>query len=212
MSNVFIHENCYLILDENLIHAGTGSMVSGYSPVHSPRYFTYLHHKDYPIEDNLSFRYFDECALDCEFCKDRRLVAAADQLKSIFNMLDTNSLTMATKGNKNDWIAGDLMTLGWAIYRNGVVVDDNFERRLGHEFQTLLLTNKMIKYSPNSSWAAIDSWRKKVPKSVIEGTCRTYLYDGKGQLRSNFSLSWGSRKMIPFQDTVKTRKASNLDW
>ena len=50
MSNIFIPENCYLILDKNLIHTGTESMrILEYAPVHSPRCFTYLHYKDYPI-------------------------------------------------------------------------------------------------------------------------------------------------------------------
>ena len=213
MTDIFIPENCYLILDENLIHAGTGSMISGYSPVHSPRYFTYVHHKDYPIHDNISFRYFDECDPDCAFCNDKRLLAITDQLKCIFDTLDTNVMSMAMKCYKNDWVAGDLVTLGWVIFRNGVVVDDHFERRLGHEFQTLLLTKKMIKYSPNSSWAAIDTWKKTDLKNVMEGTCRTYLYKNDSGLRPNVALTWGSRKMIPYQDDEKkNRKASNLDW
>ena len=36
ISEISIPENCMLILDENLIHAGTETMTCGYSPVHSP--------------------------------------------------------------------------------------------------------------------------------------------------------------------------------
>ena len=81
----------------------------------------------------------------------------AQDLNSAFDMLDCNELTMANKRSTNDCIAGDLMSVGWLIYRNGVVVNNDFERRLGHAFQTILMTNKMVKYSPNSSWIVINS-------------------------------------------------------
>ena len=41
----------------------------------------------------------------------------------------------------NDWVAGDLMLLGWIFVRNGVGVNVEFERLLAHEFQALLLTS-----------------------------------------------------------------------
>ena len=48
---------------------------------------------------------------------------------------------------------------------------------------------------------------------MMEGTCRTYLYKNDTGLRPNVALTWGSRKMIPYQhDEQKNTKASNLDW
>ena len=215
VSNVFIPENCILIIDENLlVHAGSESMTSGYAPVFSPRYFSYLHHKDKEFEEDIMYRDFYVCPKDCAFCNDQRLIDIANQIKDICEMTNCNDLLLARKNGSKDWIAGDLVLLGWVIYKRGVVVDTELEMRLAHEFQTLLLTNTMTKYYTKKTWVVIDSAREegemeKYKGKIIPDTCRHYMKKKDKSLRPGFSLLWGKRKMIPYIPDDQTK---HLEW
>ena len=97
-----------VILDENLIHAGTESLTCGYAPVHSPRYFTYVHHKDKQVEKAFSFNKFSLCGDDCVFCSDHGVKEITSELKKTLSVLNSSGLSMATRNHCTDWIAGDI--------------------------------------------------------------------------------------------------------
>ena len=142
ISEIFIPENCILVIDENLIHSGTETMTCGYSPVHSPRYFTYVHHKDSPAQRDVNFNKFFTCGKDCKFCTDSRVMEIAKDLKVQFDIFESEGLSLAAKDQATDWIAGDMKSVGWVVARNGVAIDDKMEKLLGHEFKPLYLQVK----------------------------------------------------------------------
>ena len=72
VSEVFIPENCLIILDENLLHAGTESLLSGYCTSYIPRYFTYVHHKEKVADKDYTFVDMNYCDENCSFCMDER--------------------------------------------------------------------------------------------------------------------------------------------
>ena len=63
-----------VILDENLIHAGTKSMTSGYAPIPSPRYFTYINPKVDDTEKDFTYHKFDLCGADYAYCNNSGVI------------------------------------------------------------------------------------------------------------------------------------------
>ena len=112
-----------IILDERLLHAGTESLICGYTPTHSLKYFAYLYHKDKIADRNYSFPDVKYCDDDCEFCLDEKTA-----LKGLGEMFDERHPDKA----HYDLVAGDLSVFGWIIVRNGVKMNDEDEKRLGH--------------------------------------------------------------------------------
>ena len=199
--NVFIPENSMIIIDENLIHAGTKSMIAGYAPSHSPRFFTYLHHKDRPIVSDFSYHHFTMCEENCKFCNDDGVKNIVDELNLNFGILESDGVALRGRYRSNDWIAGDMVSLGWVIVRNGVNVERNIVNHVGHDLQTLLLTSKFLKAKPHSSWVTIDS-NHGDRDEVIPGSFRSYNYESKTDLRRSACLMYGKRKMVPYLSAV----------
>ena len=207
ISNIIIPENCMIILDENVVQAGAESMTSGFAPVFSPRYFAYLHHKDFDVRKNLTYNKFHVCHDSCKFCSDVRVLNYMKKLKSTISILESDGLSLAARNNCNDWIAGDLTILGWVVVRSGVPIDANLESKVGHELQTLLCTKNFNKMSQSSSWFVIDDKVEKIERA-IPGTYRNYLHENDTH-RVQSSMMWGERKMIPH---LIGFNANNLEW
>lgn len=148
------------------------------------------------------------CGKNCKFCTHSRVIEIAEQLQLQFKILESEGLSLAAKDLATDWIAGDMKSVGWAVARNGVPVDNDMEKLLGHEFQTILLTSKMLKYSPTATWSAIDS-NVKLVDDVIPGSYRSYLYEVNTVVKRNSCLKWGKRKMLPYQKDITK---CNLAW
>ena len=208
ISEVFIPENCMMVLDERLLHAGTESVLCGYSPTHSPRYLVFLHHKDRKVSSYPSFDEVKYCSDDCKLCcfenTNKVFECLEDSLKELEIQFDERDLGR----EQNDYVAGDLSVLGWEILRNGVEMNRDFDRRLGHEFQTILLTKKFTGHSVNSAWYEIHNSedRKQV---TIPYSFRSYMFPNDSRLRQNCSLVYGSRKMLPY---LREKNGSNIDW
>ena len=150
-SEVTIPESCIILLHEKLIHAGSGSMTCGHVPIHSPRFFSYIHHKEKEFAKDFSFRDLKYCDEGCKFCSDTNVNLKLDTIKSSLKFLEHNGIGLASKNKSNDWIAGDFINLGCIIIRSGVVAMNKLEQKLAHEFQTLFLTKNPFKNSPKSS-------------------------------------------------------------
>ena len=185
-----------IILDENVLHAGSESMTCGYAPIHSPRYFSYVHHKNEKVNKDYTYNKFDMCPDNCLFCSNNGILEIASHLENSIFILNSGGLSLATKNHCTDWIAGDLKVLGWVVVRNGVPVSDQFEMKLSHEFQTILCTNRMLKFSTKSTWKTILSNNETIDKT-IPATFRSYLFKDGTTSSKNSSINWGQRKMIP---------------
>ena len=207
-TEISVPEQCMIILDENLLHAGTGSMIAGYTPTHTPRYFRYLHHKDILLYSDFSFNKFRLCSEGCKFCEDVDVKRNIDQLMLNFGMLEDNGVALASRVKRNDWVAGDMISLGWVIVGNGISTEDSLRTHVAHDLQTLLLTTKFLKAKPNSSWAVIDS-NQNIKDNVIPGSFRSYNYENETEVRKGACLVYGKRKMIPY---LPSPYACHLDW
>ena len=212
LSQITIPENCMVIMDENLIHAGTESMTCGYAPAHSPRYFSYLKPKNCKVHKDSTYNKFDLCDKGCEFCRNSGVINIVEKLKESFSILNSNVLSLATKNYTTDWVAGDIRVLGWVVVRNGVTIDQDFENHLAHEFQTILCTNKMLRYTAKGTWFAINS-HKEIIGSLIPGTLRKYFFSDDAKPNKNAGIEWGKRKMIPVLDgKMDPNKGCSLTW
>ena len=142
-----------VILDQNLIHAGTASMTCGYAPIHSPRYFTSVHPKAHDIDTNFTYDKFDLFGNDCAFCKNCGVTEIFEKLKRTFSITNSNGVSLGAKNYSTDWIAGDLKQLGWVVVRSGVSISHQYEQNLAHDFQTIPCTNKMLKNTGKGKWS-----------------------------------------------------------
>ena len=209
VTEIRIPEKCMLIMDENLVHAGTGSMLVSYGPIFSPRYFAYLHPKEKVVDKNFSYDYFEDCDDECNFCQNRKVCRLKHHLRHTLSILECQERNgIASRTHINDWVAGDLVALGWVIVRSGVAVNLMFEKALAHEFQTILLTPKFTSEKNRFGWTTIDS-KKSTSGGVIPGTFRSYLHGGDSTVRKTTSLQWGKRKMFPFHTK---NMLSNMEW
>ena len=183
-------------------------MLCGHTPTHSPRYFAYLHHKEKEVVSDFSYNKFSYCDDNCQVCTDKKICTAIEHLKEECLRLESDGLALTGRRNRNDWIAGDIVALGWVIVRNGVVIDDKMNDLLAHDFQTLLLTTKFGKQSANSAWVIIDSPGLK-KETIIPGSFRCYNFLATTMKNKSNSLVWGHRKMIPY---LNGKEECNLRW
>ena len=98
--------------------------------------------------------------------------------------------------------------MGWVVLHKGVSVDHDFETRLAHEFQKLLLTKKFTQRSGNLSWVEINSHQEN-ETTVIPDLFRASMFPDNTPVHNYYSLVYGQRKTIP--NLTKT-KLSNMEW
>ena len=206
-----IPENCLMILDENLVHADTESLTCGFIPVPSPRYYSFVHHKDKDLKNVSKYHNFQDCGEDCKFCSNISAMKKIRELDMIWKTLDSNGLSLSTKTGLNDWIAGDIVNLGWVIVRIGVATDDLQVKRIGHEFQTLLTTKKPLKQYSVSTWFPLDDCycQKDDKHGTINGTRRKYMENSEEVDDTICSIRRGQRRRIPQE---LHGNIPNVDW
>ena len=182
VTDVYVPENCMIIMDEKLLHAGSESLLCGYAPTFSPRYFSYLHHKDKIADRNCSYSEVEYCDDDCMYCSDDRAIDGNRVLVRGLTNLGRCFATRDAEREQNDLIAGDLNVLGWIIVRNGIRMTATMEQRLAHEFQTILLTKKFTVESLNSAWHSIGSKKDKKQRTIPD-TFRAYMFEENDRLQ-----------------------------
>ena len=201
-----------VILDENVIHAGTESMTCGYAPVHSPRYFSYVRSKHDFVKNDATYNKFYFCGSKCKFCTNSGVLEISEKLKNTFSILNSSGLALGAKNYTTDWIAGDLKLLGWVVVRSGVSVPAQFETKLAHEFQTILCTKRMLQYSTKGTWRTINSFKNE-ENTIVPGTFREYYFSKPSKPTKTSSIVWGQRKMIPMLDnSLEPSKACGHTW
>ena len=209
ITEVSVPENCMIIMDERLLHAGCESYLCGYTPTHSPRYCAYVHHRDKVPDRGYSFNNVSICDKTCEFCSYDETKGANTVISKSMKALETYFYDRYPDGGQNDLLSGDLHVLGWMIVKNGVQMTTKMEQRLAHEFQTILLTKEYSAQSKSSAWKTITN--SLVGKQVtIPDTFRAYMFaENDRKKRKNSCLIYGSRRMFPY---FEEKYVDNLSW
>ena len=107
VNNVFVPGNCLIILDENLLHAGTELLsIKWLLPyTHSPRYFAYVHHKDRKVDENYTFKDVEYYDNNCQFCKDEKCIRKSDKLQDSLHALQSRYLKRNSSRENSDLVA-----------------------------------------------------------------------------------------------------------